>query len=350
MHVDVVFVIETPYSAGRNRSFQNGQQRTRLRMRTFLLLLLLTLGVVPGKAAEVFPTRPIKVIVAFGPQSPTYIAARITADRMSEQLGVPVIVEAQTGGAGVIAATMLKNAAPDGYTLGMLSSVHAIRLSLMKNPPYVPADFAGVTGFSQFANVIAVDSRSSDRTLVALLARARAHPSGLSIATTPAGSAPHLAALLLNKAAAVSLVPIYYEKVGDMLLGMKRGDTAVIIQPFAALQSGIVGGELLPLAVTAKKRVAYLPDTPTTAEAGLPTYPEVVTWNGLFVPAGTSPEVIERLNRAIVLILKDPAIEKRFVQLGIEPAPSSARDVEELLQSDADRWSHVIREAGIAAQ
>jgi tripartite-type tricarboxylate transporter receptor subunit TctC len=227
----------------------------------------------------------------------------------------------------------------------MLSSVHAIRLSLMRQPPYSPDDFLGVTQFSVFADIFATATDSPYRTFADVVNAARNKPEELKVATTPVGAAPYLAVLLLNDAAGIKLIPIPYKDITSAPLDVQRGDVQFILQPFAVLRSQL-GTGLRALAVVSPKRMPYLADVPSVSEV-VAKYEGDETWNGIFAPKGTPPDVIDLLNKRIGAILADGEIKKQFLQLGVVASPSTPSELDVQLRSEAKRWQAVIRDQKI---
>ena len=210
-------------------------------------------------------------------------------------------------------------------------------------------DFAPVGMFSTFANVLATNAKSRYATLGDLITAARAHPGTINVGTTTVGSTNHLAATLFKAMLALDVVIIPYRTPGDLLTAAVRNDVDMIVQSYGALKTALEDKQIRALATTTPTRAAYLPDVQSVAEAGVKGF-DVVTWNGFFVPTKTPPDVIELLNRATRAVLDDPELGRRFLDLGLEPKPSTPQALGALMTDEVTRWARVIAEAGIEKQ
>jgi tripartite-type tricarboxylate transporter receptor subunit TctC len=324
----------------------------RVRLGFALLPLLAALFAAQPNAAlaQKYPSRPIRVMLPFAAGSVSDVTLRILADKLGTRLGASVVVENQPRAGGTTAALAAKTATADGYTLVTFSSSTAISVSLLKALPYDPvADFMPISGISTFANIIAVNSASNYRTLRDLLGAARERPGALNIGTTTVGSTNHLAANLLKSMTGLSVVIVPFRTPGDLLTAVLRNDVDAIIQSYGALKSAVESNQIRALGITTPKRTAYAPNVPTVDEAGVPGF-DVVTWNGVFAPAGTPPEVIGTLNREMRAALSDPELVQRYTELGLEPLPTTLDELSGRLRTEIGKWGRVIREAGIEQQ
>jgi tripartite-type tricarboxylate transporter receptor subunit TctC len=315
------------------------------------LAALLVAGLHGAAAAqEKFPTRALRIVSPFAAGSVSDISLRLLADKLAARLGGQIVIDNQPRAGGVTAATSVLTSPADGYTIAMLSTSTAISVSLFKYLPYDPVrDFAPVTMFSTFANVLATGARSTYTSLADIFAAARARPGALNIGTTTVGSTNHLAATLLKSMMGLDLVIVPYRTPGDLLTAAVRGDVDMIVQSYGALKPAIEDRQLRALATTTAGRAAYLPNVPSVHEAGAGGF-EVVTWNGFFVPARTPPEVIALLNREFGAVLRDAELGRRFVDLGLEPLPSTPGELGARMTSEIARWARVINDAGIEKQ
>jgi tripartite-type tricarboxylate transporter receptor subunit TctC len=311
----------------------------------------MAMGLASTAAAQnKFPSRPIRIVSPFAAGAVSDVSLRLVADRLAARLGGQVIVENQPRAGGVTAALAVLQAAPDGHTIALLSNSTAISVSLFKQLPYDPQrDFVPVVSISNFANVIATGAQSPYRTLGDVMAAARANPGVLNVGTSIVGSSNHLTAVLFKSRTGLDIVIVPYRGPGDLLTGALRNDASMIVQSFGALKGPIESGQLRMLASTTAKRAPYAPDVPTVQEAGVADF-EVVSWNGLFVPAGTPREVIARLNREVSAILEEAEIRRRFLDLGLDPLPSSPDELGGRMTREIARWARVIAEAGIEKQ
>jgi tripartite-type tricarboxylate transporter receptor subunit TctC len=278
------------------------------------------------------------------------VTLRILADKLGARLGASVIIENQPRAGGTTAALNVKNAPADGYMLVTLSSSTAISVSLLKSLPYDPvADFVPISGVSTFANIIAVNGSSKYRSLADLMAAARDKPGALNIGTTTVGSTNNLAAHLLKSMTGLNFVIVPFRTPGDLLTAVLRNDVDAIIQSYGALKSAVESSQIRAIGSTTPKRAPYAPDVPTVDEAGVKRF-DVVTWNGMFAPAGTPPDVIALLNREVRAALADRELVQRYAELGLEPLPSTPDELSARLRTEIGKWGEVILSAGIEKQ
>ncbi len=298
-----------------------------------------------------FPTRPIRIISPFAAGSVSDLSLRLFADKLGARLNGQIVIDNQPRAGGVTAATSVLTSPPDGYTIALLSTSTAISVSLFKHLPYDPVrDFAPVTTLSTFANVIATNVNSRYATLADFIAAARAKPGTLNIGTTTVGSTNHLAATLFKAMMGLELVIVPYRTPGDLLTSALRNDVDVIVQSYGALKTALQDKQIRALATTTAGRAAYLPEVPSVQEASGAKGFEVVTWNGFFVPLRTPPDVIALLNRETRNVLQDAELGRRFLDLGLEPLPSTPEELGVRMTAEVARWARVISDAGIEKQ
>lgn len=320
-------------------------------LRTLLTAIPLCFAMAAPGAAQKFPTAyPIRVMLPFAAGSVSDVTLRVLADKLSTRLGTPVIIDNQPRAGGITAATATMSANPDGYTLVVLSSSTAISVSLLKHIPYDPMkDFVPVSGASTFANIIATGGTSKHTSLVEFMKAAREKPGTLNVGTTTVGSTNHLAATLFRSMTGLDFVIVPFRTPGDLVTAAIRSDVDAIIQSYGALKSAVGEKQLRALAGTTAKRTPYAPDVPTVDELGVKGF-EVVTWNGFFAPAKTPPDVVELLNREITAALADPDLQKRFLDLGLEPLPEKPAELSNRMKTEIAKWAKVIDDAKIEKQ
>jgi putative tricarboxylic transport membrane protein len=317
---------------------------------TLAMLMWLVVELSPALAQGKFPSRAIRIVSPFAAGSVSDLSMRLFADRLAARLNGQVVVDNQPRAGGVTAAAAVLSSAPDGYTIALFSTSTAISASLFKQLPYDPVrDFLPVSMFSTFANVLATGAGSRYGTLADIIAAARARPGTLNIGTTTVGSTNHLAATLFKAMVGLDVVIVPYRTPGDLMTAALRNDVDMIVQSYGALKVALEDRQLRPLATTTPGRAAYLPDVPSVQEAGVAGF-DVVTWNGLFVPARTPADVIALLNAETRAVLADGELGRRFLDLGLEPRPSTPTELGELLASEVARWGRVIADAGIEKQ
>jgi tripartite-type tricarboxylate transporter receptor subunit TctC len=304
----------------------------------------------PAFAQDKYPSRPIRIVLPFAAGSVSDVTLRIMADKLGTRLNTGIIVDNQPRAGGTTAAAAALSSARDGYTLVTFSSSTAISVSLLKSLPYDPvADFVPVSGLSTFANIIAVNANSKYSTLPKLLQAAFDTPGMLNIGTTTVGSTNHLAATLLKSMSGLNFVIVPFRTPGDLVTAVLRNDVDAIVQSYGALKSAIEGKQITAVGSTTPARAPYAPDVPTVDESGVKGF-DVVTWNGIFAPAGTPPDVLETLTREINAVLADPDLKKRYAELGLEPLPTGPAALGGLLKNEVRKWGRVIKDAGIEQQ
>lgn len=301
-------------------------------------------------AQDKYPSRPIRIVLPFAAGSVSDVSLRIMADKLGQKLGTSVIVDNQPRAGGTTAAAAALSSGRDGYTLMVFSSSTAISVSLLKSLPYDPiGDFVPVSGLSTFANMIAVNASSKYPTLPRLLQAAYDTPGMLNIGTTTVGSTNHLAATLLKSMSGLNFVIVPFRTPGDLLTAVLRNDVDGIVQSYGALKSAIEAKQIRAVGSTTPARASYAPDVPTVDESGVKGF-DVVTWNGIFAPTGTPPEIVDTLNREIAAVLADPELKKRYAELGLEPLPTGPAALSGLLKNEVRKWGRVIKDAGIEQQ
>jgi tripartite-type tricarboxylate transporter receptor subunit TctC len=316
---------------------------------TLLALPLLAATVAPALAQK-YPSRPIRVLLPFAAGSVSDITTRILADKLSARMGASVIVDDQPRAGGVTVGTSTMTSPPDGYTVAVFSTSTAISVSLLKSLPYDPLqDFAAVSGQSTFANILATNSGSKYHTLGDVIAAAKANPGKLNIGTTTVGSTNYLAATLLRSMTGLDFVIVPFRTPGELVTAVIRNDVDVIVQSWGALKSAIGDGQLRALASTTPTRAPYAPDVPTVDESGVKGF-DVVTWNGIFAPAKTPPDIIDTLNAAMRAALTDPELRQRYLQLGLEPTPSTPAEAHARIAGEIEKYAQIIKDAGIEKQ
>ena len=297
-----------------------------------------------------FPTRAIRIVSPFAAGSVSDISLRLFADKLAARLNGQIVIDNQPRAGGVTAAAAVLSSPPDGYTIALFSTSTAISVSLFKQLPYDPVrDFAPVSMLSTFANVLATNVNSKYATLADVIADARARPGALNVGTTTVGSTNHLAATLFKATLGLDIVIVPYRTPGDLLTAAVRNDVDMIVQSYGALKTAFEDKQIRALASTTAARASYLPDVPSVAEAGVKGF-EVVTWNGFFVPAKTPPEVIELINAGTRAVLQDGELGRQFLDLGLEPLPSTAQALGARMADEIARWARVISDAGIEKQ
>jgi len=311
---------------------------------------MMAAAMTPLAWAQTFPSKPLKIIVPFGAGGVADLTARTVAQKLSQSLGQPVVVENKPGAGGIGASDTVAKSAPDGHTLLLMSNASAVSATLFKSLPYdTVRDFAPVStlGFFDIAVVTAADSKF--QTMGDLLAYAKANPGKLNIGSINIGSTQNLAAELFKSNAGFDMQIVPFNGTPAVVNALRGGQIDAAVEILAPMMGQIKGGALRALAVTSEKRSALLPEVPTAREAGLPAY-VASSWNALAVPAATPRDVVARLHREIAAAVNDPEVSKRLRELNIEPRTSTPEQTQAFLQSEIRRWGDVIQRANIPRQ
>jgi tripartite-type tricarboxylate transporter receptor subunit TctC len=307
--------------------------------------------VVPRVAsAQSYPSRPVRLILPFGAGGVADVTARLVTERLGEKLGQRFVIENMPGAGGINAARAVLSSPADGYTLALLSNGTAISVSLFKNLTFNPVtDFVPVSSMGYFDFILVTQSGSPYVTLADVIRAAKEKPGALNVGTINVGSTQNLAAQLFKSTAGVDITIVPFRSSPDVLIALLRGDIQMAIENYTAVQSHIADKAVTPVSSSGSVRTTFLPDVPTVKEAGGGDF-EARSWNAVFAPKGTAPEVIATLNAALREVLDMPELKKRALDLGIEAKGSSPEEIRDRLKDDIDKWAAVIERAGIAKQ
>ena len=301
----------------------------------------------PPALAQAYPSKPLRLIVPFPPGGVTDIVGRILAQSLSESLGQRVIVDNRGGAAGAIGAQAAAKSAPDGYTLLMATATHAINATLIPNPNFdLVKDLAPVSLAASVPLLLAVNPSLPAKDVKELVAFAASKPGQVNFASGSTGSASHLAGEMLKTAAKVDMVHIPYKGGSLGIQDLVAGQVQLMFENMPSILPFVQSGRLRGLAVTSTKRSSAAPDLPTMIESGYPGF-EAGSWYGLFVPAGTPPEIVSRLNADLVKSLRSPETRKLLLQQGAEPIGNSEAVFAAFIQDEITKWGRVIRAANV---
>jgi tripartite-type tricarboxylate transporter receptor subunit TctC len=313
-------------------------------------LMVLALWLPLGALAQGYPSKPVRIVLPFGPGGVADITTRTIAPKLSDGLGQQVVVENMPGAGGIRASETVARAEPDGHTLLLLTNGNAVSQALFKSLPYDPLnDFAMISTVGYFSMVIVTGASSKYKTLQEVIAAAKQNPGRLNIGTITPGGTQHLAGELFRSSAGMDALVVPHKTTGEVVIGVRNGNLDVGVDFIAPLISGIRAGDLRALAVTAGKRQPQLPDVPTVQEAGVSAY-DVASWNALAAPAKTPAAVIRRVHEELAKALAAPEVQKRFAELGVEPRPSTPEFLREFFVSESKRWARVVEAAKIPKQ
>ncbi len=310
------------------------------------------LPVLCAQAAQpAFPSKPIRIIVAYTPAGTTDILARAVGQKMTETWGQPVIIENRAGAAGNIGTDVAAKATPDGHTLIMgTAGTHGINVSLYRKLSWHPVnDFAPVSLVAMVPNIMVVNPALPVKSVKEFIAYAKANPGKLSYGSPGNGSTAHLSMELFKSMTGASLVHIPYKGSAGVMTDVLGGQIAVTIDNMPPYLPNVKAGKLRALAVSPAKRVAAVPDLPTIAEAGVPGY-DSGAWFGLLAPARTPRAVIDVLAAETARIVKTPDMGKRISELGGEPIGGTPQQFAALIKSEITKWAKVIKDAKVELQ
>lgn len=296
--------------------------------------------------AQAWPAKPIKVIVPYPPGGGNDIVVRTLANRLTESLGQPVLVENKPGGGTLIGAEAAAKSPPDGYTifLGTIATL-SINPSLFKQLPYNPAkDFTPVSQIVNYPLVLIANPSVPTTSVKELLALAKAKPGQMSYASFGNGSSPHLGTELLKTMTGVDIVHVPYKGGAPALADLLGGQVAMMFVDLPPALSHIRSGKVRAIAVSPLQRTALMPEVPTVAET-VPGF-GFSSWAGLLVPAGTPAEIVNRLHAEIARILNLPEVKQQLTGLGAEPVGSTPQQFAELIRSETAKWSRVVKDSG----
>lgn len=299
----------------------------------------------PAAHAQPWPAKPVRVVVAFSPGGPTDIIARLLGQKLPDALGQPVVIDNRAGAGGNIGAAAVAKSPADGYTVLATSSALAVNATLFPNPGYdADRDFLPVVNAATQPNLVYVNANSPVKSLAELIAQAKT--SKLIYASPGSGTTPHLTAEMLFKVLAkLDVTPVHFKGAGQQVTAVLTGEPMVGCGAISGPLAQIKAGKLRPLAVSSAKRLAVLPDVPTLTELGFAGM-EDYTWIGFFLPAGTPPDVAQKLNEAINRALQSPDIRDRLDQLAFEPVGGTPREFADYWKAEVAKWGKVVRATG----
>jgi tripartite-type tricarboxylate transporter receptor subunit TctC len=303
-----------------------------------------------ASAQEAYPSKPVKIVVGMPAGSFTDLSARLIGDGLRQELNESFIVENRPGAATNIATQNVARSPKDGYTLLLSTNSNAMNVSLFKELPFdVVKDFQPIAMIASTAFILAVTPSLPVSSLKELIDYAKKHPDTLNFASTGSGTANHLAVEMLGKQANIKVTTVFYKGSMEGIADVLAGRTHAMFAPASSVIPQVQAGKLKAIAVTGGARTTLAPDLPTMAEAGLPGY-EVVMWNGLFAPAGTPPQVVDKLAAAATKAVSSPELQSKIRTNGGDPIVMGPKQFEDYLKKDISRWSDAIKAAGITPQ
>ncbi len=317
-----------------------------------ILAALVVVGLSPSAvpAQAPYPNHTIRIVSALAAASVSDISLRFLGQKLSSRLHVPVVIENQPGTGGVSAARAVMSSQADGYTLALGGNNWAVSIGLFKNLPFDPrTDLAPVVGISEFAYLFVTSRASTYHSLAQVITAARAKPNSLTFGTSSAGTTNHLTALLFKSVLGLDFVVVPYKGATDLSVALMRNDVDVVVNAYGGLRQGIEQGQIQVLATTTAARLPQLPDVPTVQESGVADF-DVSSWNALYAPVGTPPEVMRTIGEAVTDILSEPEMQQRFHELGLQVKTAPADQMAQRMRLESERWSRVIAQSGIEKQ
>ncbi|RZL43138.1 MAG: tripartite tricarboxylate transporter substrate binding protein [Variovorax sp.] len=307
------------------------------------------LGIAPTevRAQAAYPAKPITIIVPFSAGGTTDILARVVGLHVGQTLGQPVIVDNRAGAGGNIGTQAVARAPADGYTLLMGTvGTHAINQSLYKKLPFDPIkDFAPLSRVAMVPNLLVANPSQPYKTVKELIAYAKANPGKVNFASSGSGTSIHLSGELFKQMTQIDMQHVPYKGSAPAVADLIGGQTAIMFDNMPSVMPHVKAGKLRAMAVTTARRSPALPDVPTIAESGVPGY-DTSSWFGLLAPTGTPPEVVAKLNAAILKALADPDVKTKLAEQGAEPHPEKPEQFAAFIGSETAKWGKVVKESG----
>jgi tripartite-type tricarboxylate transporter receptor subunit TctC len=301
-------------------------------------------------AAQTWPDKPVRIVVPFGPGGPADVYARILGQELTEIFKQQFIVDNKPGAGAVIGTDIVAKAAPDGYTLLMMSNTHTTNETLLANKPYVlMRDLVPVAPVNSSDLVMVVHPSVQAKTLQEFIALAKANPGKLAYASSGPGTPYHMAGELFKAMSGTDILHVPHKGSGEARNDVMGGHVQMMFDAVTAMKGNVEAGQVRALATSGDKRSTVLPDVPTVSEAGVPGY-EATIWLGIMAPKGTPQAVIDRLNAEIAKIIAKPSIREAWAKQGAVPMTMSPAQFDAYLRRDIDKWAKVIQQAGIKAQ
>ena len=315
-------------------------------MKTLIRCFAAALVAVASLAQAAFPERPITLVVPYAPGGSADALARVLAVRIGARLGTSVVVDNRPGASGTIGASFAAKAPADGYTLLYDATPYSINPHLFPRMPYASSALQPLSLVSLAPNIVIVKADSPIKDVKDLVARAKASPGKLNFASGGSGTVQRLAAELFRQKLDLDMVHVGYKSGGPAIVDVTGGQVDFMFSTIAASSSLVSAGKLRALAATSPERSRRLPDVPTIAETVIPGY-EAFEWNGILLPAGTPAPIADKLQRAIVEVLKEDEVKQRFAEFGVQPVGSTPAEFAGFLKKEDAKWAEVIRKGNI---
>jgi tripartite-type tricarboxylate transporter receptor subunit TctC len=299
-----------------------------------------------ASAQSGYPTKPIRLIVPYPPGGSTDIAARVVGEQIAQSLGQRFVVDNRPGAGGNIGMQLAATSDPDGYTLVVGTTAHAINMTLFKDLSYdTVKDFEPIALLTEVPLMLVVNPSVKAQTVADLIALAKQEPGSLDVASSGNGQSTHLAAELFNAMAGVKMTHIPYKGSAPAITDVVAGHVQLMFDTVMSALPHVQAGKLRALAVTSAKRAPVVPDVPTIAEAALPGY-EAIAWNGLFAPVGTPRAIIDQLNAETVKAIQSDKVKEQFASMGATARPTTPGEFASYVRNEVTKWAKVVNESG----
>ena len=321
----------------------------RMRAPIAAVAVFLALPALPAKAQQ-YPMKPVRMIVPFGAGGPADVFGRVIAQHLSEQLKHSFVIENRPGAGAVIGTDAVAKAAPDGYTLLVMSNTHTTNESLLPTRPYqLMRDFAAVVPINSSDLLMVAHPSVGAKTLKDFIAVAKAKPGQLNYASSGPGTPYHMAGELFKAMSGTDIVHVPHKSSGDMRSSVIGGHVQMMFDAITVMAEGVRSGKLIGLGTTGTTRSTVMPEMPTVAEAGVPDY-EATIWIGLMAPAATPKPIIDLLNAEVIKIMNRADVKEAWAKQGAVPMPMSPAEFDKYLRADIEKWAHVVKVSGAKAE
>jgi tripartite-type tricarboxylate transporter receptor subunit TctC len=296
--------------------------------------------------AQTYPSRPIRFIMPYAPGGSSEILARPIVQELSKNLGQSVFIDFKPGGGTTIGADVVAKSAPDGHTLVMMLSAHAINATLMPKLPYdTVKDFAGITLAATLPLVVVVPAQSAIRSMADLIATAKARPGKLTFASAGPGNTSHLSVEYLKSLLGLDMIHVPYKGSGPAIIGLLGGEVDFMFDSLSSSLAQIRAGKFRAIAMASARRSRILPDVPTVAESGVPGF-DVSVWYSVLAAAGTPAPIVQKLNAEIIRAMRAPEVKEKIEGFGYDIVGSTPEQLDSFIKSEIVRWGKVVKDSG----
>ncbi|MGZ8202359.1 MAG: tripartite tricarboxylate transporter substrate binding protein [Burkholderiales bacterium] len=305
------------------------------------------LGVATMAAAQSYPTKPVRMVVAFAPGGGTDIVGRIIGQKLTELWPHPVVIDNRPGAGSTIGTDIVAKAVPDGYTIQTVSMSHALNISLYKKLPYDPIrDFAHIVLAARAPNVLVAHPAVPAKNVKELIALAKSRPGKLAFSSSGTGGVSHLSAEVFRTAAGIDLLHVPYKGAGPAMTALLGNEVQLMMATAPVALAQIKANRVRAIGVSSRKRSLLAPDVPTIAEQGFPGF-ETDTWYGVLAPSRVPPAIVNKINADVNRVLSTPAAQTQLEQEGAEVAGGTPEEFRKFAESEVSRWGKVIKAAGV---